>query len=193
MSSSFIRWGVPAAMVVLLVAALWMANGVAAQMGGWVPHMASHLTAAVVGAALTVIAVVLSSRLQVSRFLRGAGGRVGPLVFVAGLAWFTASQLVESLSAVAEYPNAGFLHTASGMASMLGLLAAVTGLVLAAFAGMRDKNVSLRAPLAVSIAGAAILLIIMMAGFSPLAVVVAVIFCALLVGWVLLGRRRGRL
>ncbi len=191
MSSSFIRWGVPAAMVVLLVAALWMANGVAAQMGGWVPHMASHLTAAVVGAALTVVAVVLS-RLQVSRFLRGAG-RVGPSVFLAGLAWFTASQLVESLSAVTEYPDAGVLHTASGMASMLGLLAAVTGLVLAAFAGMGGENVSLRAPLTVSIVGASLLFIIMVAGFSPLAVVMAVIFCALIVGWVLLGKRRGRL
>jgi hypothetical protein len=153
--------------------------------------MSSHLTAAVVGAALTVVAVVLL-RLQVSRFSWGAG-RVGPLVFVAGLAWFTASQLVESLSAVTEYPNAGVLHTASGMSSMLGLLAAVTGLVLAAFAGMRGKNVSLGAPLSLSIIGASILFIIMLAGFSPLAVVVAVIFCALLVGWVLLGRRRGRL
>ncbi len=76
---------------------------------------------------------------------------------------------------------------------MLGLLAAVTGLVLAAFAGMRGKNVVLRAPLTVSIVGATILFIIMMAGFSPLAFVVAVIFCTLLVGWVLLGRRRDRL
>ena len=180
MSSSFIRLGGPVAMVVLLGAALWIANGVAARMGGWVPHMASHLTAAVVGTALTVVAVVLL-RLQVSRFLWGAG-RVGPLVFVAGLAWFTASQLVESLSAVTEYPNAGVLHTVSSMSSMLGLLAAVTGLVLAAFAGMRSKKVSFGAPLSLSIIGASILFIIMMAGFSPLAVVVSVIFCALLVG-----------
>ncbi len=188
-SSKLIRSSVLAATAVVLVAALWLANGVADRMGGWVPHMASHLSAAVVGAALTAAAVVVR-RLQVSRFQWWAG-RVGALVFVAALSWFTASQLVESLSAVIEYPNAGVLHTASGLATMLGALVAMSVLVLTAFANIRGANASFRSPLALfSIVGATIVFAIMIVGFSPLAVVVTFFFGALLAVSVLIGRRR---
>jgi len=180
-------------MAVVLVAALWLANGVAARVGGWAPHMASHLSAAVVGATLVAAAVVVHRRLQVSRFQWWAG-RVGALVFVAALAWFTASQLVESLSAVIEYPDAGVLHTASGLAAMLGALVAMSVLVLTAFANIRGTNASFRSPLALfSIVGAAIVFVIMIVGFNPLAVVVVFFFVALLAISLLVGRRRGRL
>lgn len=191
-SSRLARLGGLAAMAVVLVAALWLANGVAARVGGWVPHMASHLSAAVVGATLVAAAVVVR-RLQVSRFQWWAG-RVGALVFVAALAWFTASQLVESLSAVIEYPNAGVLHTASSLAAMLGALVAMSVLVLTAFAHIRGTNASFRSLLALfSIVGAAIVFVIMIVGFNPLAVVVVFFFGALLAISLLVGRRRGRL
>ncbi len=191
MRSSKLVWLV--AMAVVLVAALWLANGVAARMGGWAPHMASHLTAAVVGVTLIAAAVVVHRRLQVSRFQWWAG-RVGASVLVAALSWFTASQLVESLSAVIEYPNAGVLHTASGLATMLGALVAMSVLVLTAFAHIRGANASFRSPLALSsIVGATIVFVVMMVGFSPLAVLVAAFFGVLLAVSVLMGRRRGRL
>lgn len=191
-SSKLIRLSVLAAMAVVLVVALWLANGLAARMGGWVPHLASHLSAAVVGATLTATAVVVR-RLQVSRFQWWAG-RVGASVLVAALCWFTASQLVESLSAVIEYPNAGVLHTASGLATMLGALVAMSILVLTAFANIRGANASFRSPLVhFSIMGAAIVFVIMIVGFNPLALVVVFFFGALLAVSVLIGRRKGRL
>lgn len=192
-SSNLIWLGWMAAMAVVLVAALWLANGAAARVGGWVPHMASHLTAALVGATLTAAAVVVRRRLQVSHFQWWAG-RVGASVLVAALSWFTASQLVESLSAVIEYPNDGILHTASSQSTMLSTLVAMSVLVLTVFANIRGANASFRSPLALlSIVGAAIVFVIMIVGFNPLAVLVVVFFGVLLGVSVLVGRRRGRL
>ncbi len=134
-----------------VIVALWIANMMADRVGGWAPHAASHLSAAIVAAMLTATAVGLRG-LQRAHFSRG--GRLGPLMFVAGSAWFVASQLVESLSAVIEYPNSGIVHSASGMASMLGMLIALAGLLLTVFASVTGGKPPSKAMLVLMTLGA---------------------------------------
>ncbi len=130
--STFIRW---VALLILLFSLLWAINRVAAQAGGWIPHLVSHLTAAAIGMVPLSIGVW---------HYRRAGpqlaviGRRGVQLWITGAALFTVSQVVEAASAVIEYPNAGIIHTTSGLATMIGLLILVLGalmLLLVAVAG----------------------------------------------------------
>ena len=140
-----------AAVGVGVIAALWIANMAADRVGGWVPHAASHLSAAIVAAMLTATAVGVRG-LWAAHFSRR--GRIGPLMFVAGSTWFAVSQLVESLSAVIEYPNSGIIHGASGVASMLGMLIAMAGLLLTVFASVTGGKPPSKAMLVLMTLGA---------------------------------------
>lgn len=152
-SSRIGRWAGLAAVGVGVIAALWIANMAADRVGGWVPHAASHLSAAIVAVSMAATAVGLR-RLQAARLRFSRGGRLGPLMFVAGSTWFAASQLVESFSAVIEYPNSGIVHSASGVASMLGMLIAMAGLVLTAFASVTGGKPPSKAMLGLMTLGA---------------------------------------
>lgn len=123
-SSNIIRWSSFLAITTLTIAALWVLNVLAPSNPGWAPHAISHLTAGV-GGMLVMVWVFGLRRLQAERFARA--GRIGPQMLLAGAAWFAISQLVEALSAVIEYPNAGIIHTGSGLATMLGLLSMLMG------------------------------------------------------------------
>ena len=127
-SVAVIRW---IALVTLSAAAFWMANRLAAQAGNCVPHAVSHLTAVVLGALLLVGALRLYRR---PILLPSGVDSVGQRVVIAGLAVFTLSQMIEALSAVIEYPDAGIVHNASGLTTALGLLILFIGVVRMVFA-----------------------------------------------------------
>ncbi len=130
--ATFIRW---IALLVVLFSLLWVINNVAAQAGGWIPHAASHLTAAFVG--MVFVSIGLWHYRRAGRQLAISGGRAVQ-VCLAGAGLFTVSQVVEAASAVIEYPNAGIIHTTSGLTSMIGLLILALGalmLLLAAVIG----------------------------------------------------------
>ena len=132
--STVFRWIVVGA---LFSGLLWIANVLAAQIGGWIPHAVSHLTGSVVGAVL--VGIVLSHyQRPVLQILRS--GMLGARVFIAGAALFSYSQLVEALSAVIEYPKAGIIHAASGLATAVGLLILLVGALLMVFGAVAGRR-----------------------------------------------------
>ncbi len=131
LTANIIRRSGLIASTIPVIGALWILNVVAPSEPGWAPHAISHLTAGIVGIVVMVWAVGLR-RLQAAYFPQV--GRVGPLMLVAGSAWFAISQMVETLSAVIEYPNAGIIHSASGLSTMLGLVIMLVGVAVIALA-----------------------------------------------------------
>lgn len=132
----FVRLGLLAVLVVLIA---WAANSLAERAGGWVPHAVSHLTAGLIALLITVRAVILRRRRGVSM---AWAGNAGPLVLIVGLALFTLSQLIESLSAVIEYPESGILHDVTSQTTMLGLLVTFVGAALIAYMATRAKKLT---------------------------------------------------
>ncbi len=136
-SSNISRWSGLPAVTILTIGALWILNVRVPLDPGWVPHSVSNLTAGVVGMLVAVWAVWLR-RLLAVHFPKA--GRTGPLMLVAGSAWFALSQMVETLSAVIEYPSAGIIHTASGLSTVLGLLITVIGAAVTALAAITRRR-----------------------------------------------------
>lgn len=89
--------------------------------GAWWPHLASHAASAVLGG-FAFVAIVAHRRRWGERW----AWRSVALAAVATGVFFVA-QVVEMLSAVVEYPDAGPLHASTGLASMLALAAGVGG------------------------------------------------------------------
>ncbi len=122
--SRALRWLVVG---LLVIGTLWLLNRLAAQAGAWLPHAVSHLSASIVGALLWLGAVKLPYRHELAS---SRVGQLGEQVFLTGTALFTLSQVVEALSAIIEYPNAGLLHTTTSFTTILGLLILLLGVVL---------------------------------------------------------------
>ncbi len=161
-SSNIIRWtGLPA-ITISTIGALWILNLWAPLDPGWAPHAVSHLTAGVVGMLVAVWAVWLR-RLLAAHFPRT--GSTGPLMLLAGSAWFALSQMVETLSAVIEYPSAGIIHTASGLSTVLGLLITVIGAAVTALAAITRRRPA---------RGTAVFLILSIAGMFGLYVLLGI-------------------
>jgi len=149
--STVFRW---IAVGALFIGLLWIANVLAAQVGGWIPHAVSHLTGSVVGAVL--LGIVLSHyQRPVLQILRS--GMPGARVLIVGAALFTFSQLVEALSAVIEYPKAGIIHTASGLVTAVGLLILLIGTLLMVFVAVAGRRLP-RWALMLAVSGAACVL-----------------------------------
>jgi hypothetical protein len=182
------RWGRLAAVALGVIAVLWITNWAAVRAGGWAPHAAYHLSSGLVGVMLAAVGVGLLRGLQATPIPRA--GRIGPVAFVAGSAWFAASQLLETMSVVIEHPTFGMLHTATGLSTVLGALPAMMGLALTAFLALTGWSMSLREVLPLAVIGAFTLFVFTIGGFGPLVAVGAFVFLVLLL--VVLIRRRKR-
>lgn len=136
-TSTILRWIV---LVTFVASMLWLGNRIAEQAGGWVPHAVSHLSAATLGALFWVGAYrVQQRRGQPVSWTEGyAGGRI----VVTGSVVFTLAQLVESMSAIIEYPDAGVIHSVSGLVTVLGLVMALAGVGVVAFVSMTGRRIS---------------------------------------------------
>ncbi len=127
----FVRLSLLAVLVVFIA---WAANSLAEQAGGWVPHAVSHLTAGLIALLITLRAVILRRHRSVGM---AWAGNLGPLVLIGGLALFTLSQLIESFSAVIEYPESGTIHDVTSQSTMLGLLVTFVGAAVIAYTAAR--------------------------------------------------------
>lgn len=127
MSRSDLSGGRPFAGAVIgagiVTACWWGVNLLDARAPGWIPHATSHMSTGIV----VVLAGLWLMRILRQVGLRSWAGRAGPAVFMGGVVFFALAQAAETIAAIVEYPETGWLHETASLFAALGLVIILVG------------------------------------------------------------------